>query len=110
MLKFSRRCSRCGIVEIAEKCYERHFISSFNEVLCDSCVEGLLEKGQITEVKDEEGNVAYKQNLENIYKRILELEAENEKLESSIYQNKRMLRRLERIKDFVEMNVTDRDS
>lgn len=109
MLKFSRRCSRCGVVEVAEKCYERHFINAFNEVLCDNCVENLIEKDQIIEVKDEEGNVGYKQNLENIYKRILELEAENEKLESSIYQNKRMLRRLERIKDFVEMNVTDRD-
>lgn len=109
MVKFSRRCSRCGVVEVAEKCYERHFISSFNEVLCDICVDNLLEKGQITAVTDEDGNLAYKQNLENIYKRILEIEAENEKLESSIYQNKRMLRRLERIKDFVEMNTTERD-
>jgi hypothetical protein len=109
MLKFSRRCSRCGVVEIAEKCYERHFISSFNEVLCDICVENLIEKGQITAVTDSEGNIAYKQNLENIYKRIIEIEAENENLEATIYQNKRMLRRLERIKDFVEMNSTERD-
>lgn len=109
MLKFSRRCSRCGVVEVAEKCYERHFINAFNEVLCDICVDSLIEKEQILEVKDHEGNVAYKQNLENIYKRILELEAENVNIEATIYQNKRMLRRLERIKDFVEMNSTERD-
>jgi len=109
MLKFSRKCSRCGVVEVAEKCYERHFISSFNEVLCDTCVENLLKKGQISAVTDAEGNIAYKQNLENIYKRIIEIEEENGTLEQKIYQNKRMLRRLERIKDFVEMSSTERD-
>lgn len=109
MLKFSRRCSRCGVIEEAERCKERHFLSSYNEVLCDECVTNLLEKGQITKVEDHEGNAAYKQNLENIYKRIVELEDENEKLESQKYKNKRMLRRLERIKDFVEMKTDDRD-
>ena len=109
MLKFSRRCSRCGVVESAEKCQERHFLSSFNEVLCDECVTNLTEKGQITEIKDDEGNVGYKQNLENIYQRIIELEQTNAELETQIYKNKRMLRRLERIKDFVEMKTDDRD-
>ncbi len=109
MLKFSRRCSRCGVVESAEKCKERHFLSSFNEVLCDECVANLIEKGQITEIKDDEGNVGYKQNLENIYQRIIELEEENEKLETQKYKNKRMLRRLERIKDFVEMKTDERE-
>ncbi|MGI6395596.1 MAG: hypothetical protein ACOX2F_12870 [bacterium] len=109
MLKFSRRCSRCGAVEVAEKCYERHFISSFNEVLCDPCVENLLEKGQISAVTDADGNIAYKQNLEDIYKKIIEIEEENQTLEKQMYQNKRMLQRLERIKDFVEMNTLDRE-
>ena len=109
MLKFSRRCSRCGVVEPAETCYERHFIHSFNEVLCNTCVTSLLEKGQITEVKDEEGNIHYKQNLENIYKRMLEIEEENQKLEDEMYRNKRLLRRLERIRDFIEMNKVERE-
>lgn len=109
MLKFSRRCSRCGVVESAEKCQERHFLSSFNEVLCDECVTNLTEKGQITEITDEEGNVGYKQNLENIYQRIIDLEGTNKELETEIYKNKRMLRRLERIKDFVEMKTNERD-
>lgn len=109
MLKFSRRCSRCGVVESAEKCQERHFLSSFNEVLCDECVVNLKEKGQITEIKDEEGNVSYKQNLENIYQRVIDLEETNRLLETEIYKNKRMLRRLERIKDFVEMKTDERD-
>ena len=109
MLKFSRRCSRCGVVESAERCKERHFLTSFNEVLCDECVTNLIKKGQIAEIKDDEGNVAFKQNLENLYKRVIELEETNATLESEIYKNKRMLRRLERIKDFVEMKATDRD-
>lgn len=109
MLKFSRRCSRCGIVEVADKCYERHFISSFNEVLCDTCIENLIDKGQVAAVTDADGNIAYKQNLENIYKKIIEIEQENASLEKDIYHNKRMLRRLERIKDFVEMSATERD-
>jgi hypothetical protein len=109
MLKFSRRCSRCGVVESAETCYERHFIHSFNEVLCDTCVHNLSEKGQITEVKGENGEIAYKQNLENIYKRMLEIEEENQNLEDTMYRNKRLLRRLERIRDFIEMNKVERD-
>ncbi len=109
MLKFSRRCSRCGVVESAETCCERHFIHSFNEVLCNTCVHNLIEKGQITEVKDDDGEVAYKQNLENIYKRMLEIEEENQNLEDKMYRNKRLLRRLERIRDFIEMNKVERD-
>ena len=104
-----RRCERCGELKNDSECYERRFIYSFNEVLCDACVASLIEKGQIVEKKDADGNTVYQQNLEHIYKRIVELEEENEQLNEQIFQNRKMLKRLEKIRDFVEMNISSRD-
>ena len=110
MVKFNkRRCERCGELKSDSESYERRFIYSFNEVLCDECLHSLINKGQILEQKGEDGNPVYQQNLEHIYKRLVELDEDNEKLREQIYKNQRMLKRLEKIRDFVEMDVSNRE-
>ncbi len=104
-----RRCERCGELKNDTECYERRFVHSFNEVLCDECVASLLEKGQITKKELPDGSVVYQQNLEHIYKRLVELDEENDRLREQIYRNQKMLKRLEKIRDFVEMNTASRD-
>lgn len=110
MVKFNkRRCERCGELKKDSESYERRFVYSFNEVLCDECLHSLVEKGQILQKKDEDGGDIYEQNLEHIYKRLVELDEDNEKLREKIFHNQRMLQRLEKIRDFVEMDVSNRE-
>ena len=79
MVKFNkRRCERCGELKSDSECYERRFVYSFNEVLCDDCLHSLIAKGQIIEKKGDDGNAVYEQNLEHIYKRLVELDEDNE--------------------------------
>jgi len=86
-----RKCQRCGHNVSIDKCFERKIDNSFNEVLCDRCVESLKEYGILFEFG---GGGIFSYQVEGIIRKILEHEKTIDIKKSRIKDLKFILKRI----------------
>ena len=88
------QCNRCKQLRSSEKCKERWFRTSFNEVLCDECLEDMLRRGTI-EKSNKEG--MYQYDFEKLLSKTFENERIIERCKAEIKLRQEKNKRIEKI-------------